>query len=108
MEEILQDEKLMEFSNFILSRNVSAIYTSDRIINNAFLLPFSDEEIECILFGECASDVALSQGALNDASNVAVLNLARLTWTDDRKIYFSFKLHYLSNLDALHVILCCF
>lgn len=39
-------------------------------------------------FYDCASDAALAIGDIEVISVVAVLNLARLTWTDDNKLLF--------------------
>ena len=44
--------------------------------------------MECILFGEAASEAALAAEDTEGTCMVVVLNLVRLTWTDDSKILF--------------------
>ena len=48
-----------------------------------FLCLFRDNEIECVLFDQVASDVAMSQAQNidTDPTLVAIINLARITWS---------------------------
>lgn len=48
-----------------------------------------DNDIECVLFDQCASDVALSQMQNGDSETaiVAVINLARVTCSLNSEIY---------------------
>lgn len=93
-------ELLFQFSTFVIQFLLHVHWWG---YNYFMFFHYSENELECILFGEAASEAALSVGDVDATCLVVVLNLARLTWTDDSKFLYSLQdnlqmTDYISNL----------
>lgn len=80
---ILQDAQLRDFHSVHFFDRSLIMCEKNVSLNHVFLFMYRENELECILFGEAASEAALTVEAVEGTSLVVVLNLARLTWTDD-------------------------